>query len=67
MTYDLKGAGERLRRGQCDRLAVITGVDSASLYAGAMAAWSNLNPDRVSFDHALSVAAAVLQAVGKED
>jgi hypothetical protein len=38
------------------------GLDPDELYEGAMAAWSNLNPDRVPFDHALSVAGVALRA-----
>jgi hypothetical protein len=38
------------------------GIDPAALYEGAIAAWSNLNPQSVPFEHALSVAGVVLRA-----
>jgi hypothetical protein len=37
-------------------------VDPGALYRAAMAAWSSLNPQSVSFDSALSVAGAALRA-----
>lgn len=50
------------RRQQAARFAEQLGVDPAALFAGAMAAWSNLNPQTVSFEQALSVAGVVLAA-----
>lgn len=50
------------RQAAAARLAQQLGLDGNALFHGAMAAWSNLNPQSVAFDRALSVAAAVLAA-----
>jgi hypothetical protein len=51
------------RQTEAARLAVVTGVDADDLFAAAMAIWSNLNPQTVTFVTALSAAAAALAAV----
>ena len=50
------------RREQAHRFAVELGLEGEPLYAAATAAWSNLNPQTVSFDTALSVAGVALRA-----
>ncbi len=50
------------RKATAKRFAEQLQVDPDELYAAAEAAWSNLNPQRVLFDHALSVAAVALRA-----
>jgi hypothetical protein len=62
---DERGYGPvtKARQEQCHHLAERHELDGNALFAGAMAAWSNLNPQRVSFDYALSVALSVLLAV----
>jgi hypothetical protein len=52
----------QFREGQARRFAAQLGLDGDALLAGAVAAWSNLNPQTVAFERALSVAAAVLLA-----
>jgi hypothetical protein len=54
------------RQGQAARFAAELGLDAEALYAGAMAAWSNLNPQSVAFELALSAAAAVLLAATRQ-
>ncbi len=51
------------REAEAARLAVVIGVDADDLFAAAMAIWSNLNPQTVTFVTALSAAAAALAAV----
>jgi hypothetical protein len=58
------GADAR-RREATDRFAGQLGLDGDALFRGATAAWSNLNPQAVSFTQALSVAAAVLTAASR--
>jgi hypothetical protein len=53
------------RKDQARRFAGELGLDADALYAGADAAWSNLNPQSVRFEQALSVAAVVLLAARK--
>jgi hypothetical protein len=53
------------RKDEAARFAAQLGLDGDELFAGAMAAWSNLNPQTVTFTRALSVAGAVL--VGARD
>ena len=47
------------RKAEAARLAVVIGVDADDLFAAAMAIWSNLNPQTVTFVTALSAAAAL--------
>ena len=55
--------GQQLKKlGDRDGAAIQLGVDGDELHAAAEAVWSNLNPDRVLFTHALSVAGVALQA-----
>jgi hypothetical protein len=51
------------RKAEAARLAVVIGVDAGDLFAAAMAIWSNLNPQTVTFVTALSATAAALAAV----
>lgn len=44
------------------RFAEQIGVDGDELLAAAMAVWSNLGPQSVTFNHALSVAGVALKA-----
>ena len=51
------------RQAEAARMAVVIGVDADDLFAAAMAIWSNLNPQPVTFVTALSAAGAALAAV----
>jgi hypothetical protein len=51
------------RKAEAARLAVVISVDADDLFAAAMAIWSNLNPQTVTFVTALSASAAALAAV----
>jgi hypothetical protein len=53
-----------VRQASAQRFADKLGLDGEALYRAALAAWSNLNPQSVPFDHALSVAAVALKAAG---
>lgn len=56
---------KQIRLAQCRRLAWGSApglVDPDALYEAAEAAWSNLNPQSVSFDYALSVAFVAIRA-----
>lgn len=53
------------RRAMATAFGTGLGVDPDELYAAAEAAWSNLNPDSVSFSHAPSVAGVALLAAQK--
>jgi len=55
----------RLRRDQAQRFAGELGINGDDLYQAAMAVWSNLNPQTVTFERALSVAGAALAAVAR--
>jgi len=55
-------SNETTRREQAVRLAAQLQLDPEALFEGAVAAWSQLNPQSASFDRALSMAAAVLTA-----
>lgn len=58
--------GDREYREDAARmLACKLGVDADALVAGAQAAWSAMNPDRATYQQALSVAGAVLFAAQK--
>lgn len=50
------------RKDQAASFATQLGLDPDELYEGAVAAWSNLNPQSVLFSHALSVAGVTLRA-----
>ena len=51
------------RQAEAARMAAVIGVDGDDLFAAAMAIWSNLNPQTVTFVTALSAATAALAAV----
>jgi hypothetical protein len=55
------------RKEQAARFAAQLGLNPEQLYAATDAVWSNLNPQTVSFDHALSVAAVALRAARDVD
>lgn len=50
------------RRASAARLAEPLGLDGDALHAAALAVWSNLNPQTVTYERALSVAAVALAA-----
>lgn len=52
----------RFRRDEVERFAAQLGLDADALDRAATAVWSNLNPQSVSFERALSVAGVALQA-----
>lgn len=52
-----------LRKKQARSFAEQLDLDPDALYRAAEAAWSNLNPQSVPFEHALSVAGVALRAV----
>jgi hypothetical protein len=55
------------RRASVDRFAAQLGLDPDALARAADAAWSNLNPQSVLFESALSVAGVALQAAAQTD
>jgi hypothetical protein len=55
-----------LRKDQARRFGAQLGIDGGALYRAAMASWSNLGPQSVTFDRALSVAGAALKAANEE-
>ena len=55
-----------LRKDQARRFGAQLGIDGGALHRAAMASWSNLSPQSVTFDRALSVAGAALKAAKEE-
>lgn len=55
------------REDAAQRLADRLGVEGGALYRAAMATWSTLNPQSVTFDRALAVAGAALAAAGMSE
>lgn len=55
---------DAVRRDQADQFADQLGLDRAAMHAGALAAWRNLSPQGLTWQQALSAAAAVLSAAG---
>lgn len=56
---------EQSRKARAAAFASTLGVDGDALFRAAMAVWSNLNPQRTSFDRALSVAGSALRAAAE--
>lgn len=54
------------REAQARAFAAQLGVDPDQLVRAADAVWSNLNPDRVNYDTALSAAGVALRAAAAE-
>lgn len=55
-----------LRKDQARRFGAQLGIDGGALYRAAMASWSNLGPQSVTFDRALSVAGVALKAATRK-
>lgn len=55
------------RRFQAENFARQLGIDPVALDRAAEAVWSNLNPQDVSYEQALSVAAVALRAATCEE
>jgi len=53
---------EESRQAKAAAFANTLGLDGDALFRAAIAVWSNLNPQKTSFDRALSVAGSALRA-----